>query len=352
MPAAQGTVASKSFLRAPGVRLALLSLAAVGLISLFDGLTLGGVVVGILLTIPIIAVSSTDDARFVWIVFGAAWIGFVLAAILGTKPVADTDIALPNRIFVMLTLGASAWVALLLQRRRLDAQRARDSAIDTRETNRLLMALIAHDLRSPLATALHTFEYLEHTGAHAGEDEVAREIRGRLRRSLRVIDAFLAMGGSEEERARAEHTDSLYITSTQLATILAEEVRAFEAEASARSKTLALDLTGLLPGSFLTNVLILRQAMAILIDNAVRYAVPGSIRVHVSMNPTQISLTVEDSGPGLSSQRPNGHGAGLGLQLCGALVRRSHGELHVLRDRPDGTSFVLSLPLRVATDGL
>jgi len=350
MPAAQGTVVSRSFLRTPGMRLTLLSLAAVGLISIFDGLTFGGVVVGILLTIPIIAASTTDDPRHVWIVFCAAWIGFVLAALLGRKPVANTDIALPNRVFVMLTLGASAWVALLLQRRRLDAQRARDSAIDMRETNRLLMALIAHDLRSPLATALHTFEYLEHTGADAGEDEVTREIRGRLRRSLRVIDAFLAMGGTEENRARAEHTDSLYITGIQLATILTEELRSFEAEAAARSKTLDLDVSGMLPGSYLTNVLILRQAMAILIDNAVRYAVPGSIKVHVSMTSAQISLTVEDSGPGLSTPRPTGHGAGLGLQLCGALVRRSRGELHVLRDRPDGTAFVLSLPLRVASE--
>lgn len=328
----------------PGGRTALLCLLAVLLISVLDGLTTGGVVVGILLVVPIIAVSYTDRPAAVWLVFGAAWLGFLLAATFGQKPLVVPAIALPNRVFVMLTLGASAWAALQLQRRRVEAQQAAHGAIDAREVNRLLMALIAHDLRAPLATALHTFDYLDQTGRHGDEAEITGEVRGRLRRSLRIIDAFLAIGGPT--RHATAQTGTTFITGIQLATILAEEVRAFEPEAQARAKRLEFDAACVEPGSFLLNVLILRQTVAILVDNAVRYAVPGPIRLRAATSEDEILLMVEDAGPGLSSTLPKGEGVGLGLDLCGALVRRSGGELEVVRDRADGTVFTLRLPIR------
>jgi signal transduction histidine kinase len=253
----------------------------------------------------------------------------------------------PNHIFVMLTLGASAWVGLTLQRRRIAAQAARDAAIDARETNRLLMSLIAHDLRAPLATALHAFDYLE-MGADVG-DELIRETRGRLRRSLRVIDAFLSIRSG----GHATPPEMRYITARQLESILAEEVRAFEPEALSRQKTLDLETGGFEEGTWLIEVMVVRQALTILIDNAVRHALPGAIRVGAWLADDHIKLTVEDSGPGLGGGAQEGEkGAGLGLELCGALVRRSGGSLEVVRNDPAGTTFRLSLPARAAEDAL
>lgn len=329
-----------------GLRLALLCLVAVGVISVLDGFTTGGIVVGILLSIPIIAVSSTDRPLWVWLVFCAAWAGFLVAATYGLRPSSVSAIALPNRVFVMLTIGASAGVALTLQRRRIEAQRARDVAIDTREINRLLMSLIAHDLRAPLATSLHAFRYLEHIGALEDEADLVHEIQGRLQRSLRVIDAFLSIGKSDD--AKPGEVAAQYITGRQLATILTDEIRAFVPEAEARAKSLDMDFSGLADGNFHVNVLILRQTMAILLDNAVRYAVPGPIRLAVETSDEDIALTVEDSGPGLSAQKNGRGGTGLGLELCHALVKRARGRLDVVRDRPDGTAFVLRLPLQDA----
>ena len=324
-----------------------LGLASVVIISALDGLTSTGAVIGILLVVPIFAVSYSDRPASVWLVFGAAWVGFLLAAFFGPTPgTVDGTIALQNRAFVLLTLGAAAWAALQLQHRRVEAQVARDAAVDSGEVNRLLMSLIAHDLRSPLATALHTLDLIDQTGRADVHADITREVKARLRRSLRVIDAFLAIG-AKGRRAGAE-TGTTFITATQLSSILAEEVRAFEPEATARSKSLTFDAAGLSPGGYTLNVLILRQALAILIDNALRYALPGPVRLHVATSDSAISVTVEDRGPGSSPDRPNGEGAGLGLELCGALLRRSRGELQVDRAGPDGTAFTLRLPIRRA----
>jgi signal transduction histidine kinase len=59
----------------------------------------------------------------------------------------------------------------------------------------------------------------------------------------------------------------------------------------------------------------------------------------------EVLLTVEDTGPGLSTASSRGTGMGMGLELCGALVRRSEGSLDVVRDGPEGTTFVLRIPV-------
>lgn len=328
-------------------RVIIACICTAGLISLFNGLTTGGIVVSILLSVPIIAASAVEDRRGVWVVFAAAWLGFVLAAMFGPKPLNAVGSDLPNHVFVMLTLGASAYVGLMLQHRRLDAQAARDAAIDARETNRLLMSLIAHDLRAPLATALHAFDYLE-VGGDVGDDLIS-EIRGRLKRSLRVVDAFLSM----RHGGKATPPEMHYITARQVAAILTEEVRAFEPEAIARQKTLELDTGHFEDGTWMLDVMVLRQVLTILIDNAVRHAVPGPIRVHAELADGRVMMTVQDSGPGLPSPtQGGGKGIGLGLELCDALVRRSGGSLDVQQNQPGGTTFMLRIPIRPAEAAL
>jgi signal transduction histidine kinase len=314
---------------------------AIVAIALFDALTPAGITAGILLTVPIVAMSALDDRRAIYFIVILSLAAFAIAAWLGRQP-SQTLSLLPNRTIVAIGIVTSGWVAILLQRRRLDAQQARDTAVDAHETNRLLMGLIAHDLRAPLGTALQTLDILGTPNASPAEVTLIAEVRTRLQRSIRNIEAFLSITRKDES---SESGDAANLTTTaQLATLLEEEFRAFGREGSLRGKPLHASFE-LPDGVWNLNVLVLRYTISILLDNAIRHAAPGPIEVRGTVRSGELAITVEDSGPGLSVPSPNA-GAGIGLELCRALLKKSGGNLRVLRDDGQGAIVEMALPIR------
>ena len=83
---------------------------------------------------------------------------------------------------------------------------------------------------------------------------------------------------------------------------------------------------------------------AVLVDNACRYAGSGgTVRVSVTVAGHKVSLSVDDSGPGIAPEERSklfdrfhratdeGNGAGLGLAIADSVVRATRGEWHVGR---------------------
>lgn len=249
-------------------------------------------------------------------------------------------------------MAAPLWIRLAAhwkraeQRRRLDTEHVRDEALSQSDLNQLLMSLLAHDLRSPLSLASQAFEYVEHAvrGGNPVDPLLIADTRARLQRSLRAINIVLSVARQESD----EHFHGDARRVTDLRREIEAEAASFAAEAASHGKTLALELDGVTAESHgATDGLVLRQVLAILLDNAVRYADPGPVRVLASAQGGRLTVRVEDSGPGISAHQGSGadsHGAGLGLKLCHALAARAGGALVVERDGPDGTTFALSLP--------
>jgi signal transduction histidine kinase len=98
------------------------------------------------------------------------------------------------------------------------------------------------------------------------------------------------------------------------------------------------------------NSVALYQALVIVLDNAVRYAVPGTIQLRLARPPGVIELTVADQGPGLAAA-VRSEGARVGLDLCREMLRKAGGDLSVTRDAPDGTVFQILLPDHVTGSG-
>lgn len=319
------------------------NLSLILVIVLLDWATPAGVVVGILLSVPIVLASLTSRPREVWLTFGVAITSFLAAALLGADPISPRAVWLPNRVFVLLALPASCAVALLLQERRLEAQRARDAAIRTGELNRLLLSLLAHDLRSPMGMAIQAFDYVRDAAerGEAPKDDLLRDVQARLRRKLGTVDDLLTIAQAELRGPGAASAVSPFVDLTEA---LRSEVLAFESEASTRGKTLVLDAEGLgrrrVPGH------VLRQAVAILVDNAVRHAGPGTIRVSAAASGSEVVVRVSDDGPGLTPRETETEtGSGLGLDLCRVLVARAGGRLETTEAGPARTTFQLTLPV-------
>jgi len=351
-----------SGIAAPGVRLRrwllpALNLALVALIALLDRRTPTGVVVGMLISIPIVLASFGDSRGLVWLTFCAGVAGFFFADLFGRGPISPPLVWVPNRIFAFVTLPASCGVALMLQRRRLEAVRARDAAIASSELNGLLTALLAHDLRTPLLLASQGLAYVQDAVASGSrpDAEILAALGARLQRSLRAIDATLAMARRESELFRPPPAAGPH-PPAQVEREIREEIASFAEEASARRKTLESGLDGLEGRRFRVDGRVLRQGLGVLIDNSIRHAVPGVIRVSAEVLPPWLCVRVEDDGTPAADTRGEGawapaEGAGLGLDLCRALAAHAGGSLDVERCGPGGTSFVLRLPAVPVVDG-
>lgn len=318
--------------------------ALVLLIVLADWLTPAGIVVGILLGVPILVSSAGDSPREVLAVTITSVIGFLMAAIFGRGPISPEAVWLPNRLFAIVAIGTSGIIALILQRRRVDAEAARRDAESARDLSRILHSLMAHDLRSPLALARDTLgAVLQPLRSGSSVDvELIADVDARLRRSLRAIQLVL-------DSARAELGPSGDAAATAPIDVnrdVIEEVASFVEEASASGKELRLELPER-PLCARVDSTVLRQSVAILVDNAIRYAVPGPVWIEAGGDGHDVFIRVRDSGPGLSSRRAQSRsdsGEGLGLKLCAMLAQRAGGDLAVARDDVSGTEFVLWLP--------
>ncbi len=320
------------------------SLFAVGTIVVLDWLTPAGIVVGILLCLPIVATALGDDTRTPWIVGAAAISGFAVAAIFGRGPIVPAIVWAPNRIFAFLTLLGSLALAVLVQRARARAATERARAERASDLNRLLLSLLAHDMRSPLAMAVQALEYVhsaEDTGVPA-DPALLSDVEQRLRRGLAAIDRTLAIAPGPGAPAPGEVERRL--SGRELLAELESEARSFESEATARGKTIEVALTGDPGILYVLDPLLARQALAILVDNAVRHAARGSIRVTGSVIGDELRLIVADDGPARNPTPDAAAGSGIGLSLCRALISRAGGELEKL-DQGPGTNLLLRLPV-------
>ena len=95
---------------------------------------------------------------------------------------------------------------------------------------------------------------------------------------------------------------------------------------------------------------------AVLVDNACRYAGPGgTVRIAVTVAGNRVSLTVDDSGPGIAPEERSklfdrfhratdqGNGAGLGLAIADSVVRATGGEWRVGQADLGGAHMEVSL---------
>ena len=126
------------------------------------------------------------------------------------------------------------------------------------------------------------------------------------------------------------------------------EAASFAEEAEAAGKRIVVRVDGVGRLEMGLDAMVLRQVLAILLDNAIRFARPGPLWVDAALGAGEVLVSVTDTGPGLSV-RPGAEagsaGSGIGLELCRALAARVGGSLQLEQDSERATRFCLHLPL-------
>ncbi|MDX3885497.1 sensor histidine kinase [Edaphosphingomonas haloaromaticamans] len=211
---------------------------------------------------------------------------------------------------------------------------------------------LAHDLRSPL-TRLKAG--LERAIAETGDDMQATALQSVANEA----ETLLAMLGTALQISRAEAGIGRdRFTDVDVAAMLSDIAEVYGPVAEDHGFRLEWDAQGDM--AIRAHRELLGQALANLVDNAMKYARPGPIRLRARRTPDGIAIGVADSGPGIPPEHraealrrfgrldPARHigGAGLGLSLVSAVARLHGGEIRLESD-PDGLAGGFEVEIRL-----
>jgi PAS domain S-box-containing protein len=245
--------------------------------------------------------------------------------------------------------GIVAVAADITERKRLeealkDADRRKDE----------FLAVLAHELRNPLAPIRNVLQILRVKAPEDAELLWARDVIGRQVDQLtRLVDDLLDV--SRISRGKIK----LQIAPVDLATVIAGAVETSRPLIDARLHRLTLQL----PEKSLWvqgDLVRLTQVVANLLNNAAKYQdVSGYIGVSVEREGNDAILRVKDKGYGIAPellpgvfdmfeqvQRPMGtsqDGLGIGLSLARSLVEMHGGAIQAV-SKGEGSEFVVRLP--------
>jgi two-component system, OmpR family, sensor histidine kinase TctE len=210
------------------------------------------------------------------------------------------------------------------------------------ESQRRFVADAAHQLRTPLAGLQAQVEaWAEAARGNAGQgklelaSEQVEKLRTATRRTTQLANQLLALS-----RADARGMQSQPEQRVELKALCEDTLEAHLDPATARRIDLGLDAD---PVQVMGHEWLLRELLANLVDNAVKYSHEGgSVTIRCGRRGSEPFLEVEDDGPGVrAAERPRilerfyrvqgtqGEGNGLGLAIAEEIARvhRSHLQL-------------------------
>ena len=212
------------------------------------------------------------------------------------------------------------------------------------------LALAAHELRTPLTSLRVSCEHLLTQAADIGENTIVKPAQRILRQSRRLSRLVNRMLDASLAGRRAP---PIYPDRVDLVALVREVVD----ELSKTHAPIETDLPASLFGHWDGDRL--QQVIGNLLDNAVKYGRGQPVRLTLTADATQATLTVSDKGIGIDPDRlphlfepyergessRNYGGLGLGLFLSRQIVAAHGGTLRVRSQREIGSEFIVTLPL-------
>lgn len=229
-------------------------------------------------------------------------------------------------------------------------RKQRDDLMRLQLQKERLMSFVVHDLKSPLnAMDLHAQLLLRERDLAPTARESATQIRTEARHLHRMVMNLLDLAKADEGQLAAQRT------SIELAALLRELTDELDVAARGRQVSIEPDLR---TDTAHADPMLLRRALANLVDNAMRHAPPQSaVRVTAERTEGGVKFAIADTGKGVpESMRERifeafvqneeggrvsaGGGHGLGLTFC-KRVAEAHGGRIWVEDASPGAVFCL-----------
>jgi signal transduction histidine kinase len=221
------------------------------------------------------------------------------------------------------------------------------------------LAVLAHELRNPLAAIRMAAQSLTMPGPTIDRDKWAGVIDRQVSHLSRLIDDLVDVS------RMTRGTIDLQRAPVDLASVVSEAIEASRPILDDRRHTITVNLTGRLPVFGDTDRLV--QVLSNLLNNAAKFTPKGGqITVTGTRESNEVVLKVADNGIGISREslplifemfsqvgrpldRPS-VGLGIGLALARALVDLHGGSLTAHSDGPGtGTELTVRLPFHAGT---
>lgn len=293
---------------------------------------------------------------FLWVGAGVVVVGFgagVFAARRATKPLRDV-VETAQRIIRTGALDAR----VPLPRRNDDVAelvRAFNTVLDKNAA--LLRAMrealdnVAHDLRTPLTRLRGTAELaLQAPGGADSRTDALADCVEQADEVLRLLRALMEISEAEAGMLRLNKTDC------DVGEVARDAVELYADVAEAKAIALTVEAAGVVPAH--ADVTRLRQAVANLVDNAVKYTPAGGrVTVRAAVEAGEAVLRVSDTGPGVppveqsrvwerlyrGDASRSEHGLGLGLSVVRAIVEAHGGKVGLYNAPTGGAVFEIRL---------
>lgn len=245
------------------------------------------------------------------------------------------------------------------------SQRQRRRAVRNEQEKTLFLAVMSHEIRSPMNAVLAAVELLGHTRLNAQQRHFTQLANSGANTLLRLLDDVLDVSRLEAGQMRLD------LEPTHLLALVQGVVDLHGLRAREKHLELKVGSAQELPVLLLDGTR-LAQIFHNLISNAIKFTDAGSIEIRLQLiaqegspGEQRLRIEVRDTGIGISASvqaslfRPYAQarhsykrsgGTGLGLVICRQLVGLMHGTLELDSEPGCGTRVVISLPAVPVTE--
>ena len=231
---------------------------------------------------------------------------------------------------------------------------ARKEALEASRVKSEFLANTSHEIRTPLNGILGFINLALKTELNEQQREYLETIRDSAQNLLTVINGILDFSKIESGKLTLDYAP------VPIRNCIDEVLHILAPDAHEKNLELVNYVESGIPKNLLGDALRFKQVLSNLVSNAIKYSSTGNILIDVSImqrQETQITLKVcvSDEGIGLtreeqdqlfspfnqadSSNTREHEGTGLGLAICKGLVERMHGEIGVVSEPEQGSTF-------------
>ena len=265
---------------------------------------------------------------------------------------------------LLAILSAAILVVYILRdikRERRDRQRIIEAKAETerimQQRERLLLT-ITHDIKAPAASIAGFIDLLSEYVDQPKAVGYLQNISGSAKHLLQLVSALLDYHKLESGKAERHEV------SFAPAVLISECVAQMQPLAMEKKLKLATDVQVTESMLCQSDAFRIKQIVNNLVGNAIKYTDKGEVRVGVNIANRQLSISVKDTGCGMTpdelqtvfnafTRLPGAQGkegVGLGLTITREIVTLLGGNIRVQSTKGKGSTFTVSLPVKIVTN--